>query len=309
MLLARFKNQLKKLVGDDYKSRLYIVGCSGGVDSVVLTHLLYRAKLSAVMAHVNYNLRGRDSQLDALHVQKLATQWNLPCYIHSVDLKSTLHKGESLQNVARQIRYVFFKNIMAAHESGAILTAHHAQDNLETVLMQLIKGVTPLGMPEINHHILRPMLTFDKQMIMTYAKKYRLTWREDASNATDDYLRNQIRHHVVPELYRIHKNMELQAVKSLDLARTLKSVYDESILKFQTNSVKETETGWYIDRHALQHFPGRIGVIQNLTGKYIPASELVKLLNITDVNRQVEFNRVSILFTQHAVEIILKKGY
>ncbi|QCX00094.1 tRNA lysidine(34) synthetase TilS [Aggregatimonas sangjinii] len=186
----------------------FLLACSGGVDSMVLAALCARANLKFAMAHCNFRLRGTESDADEDLVRKTASKYKVDFYITHFDTVGYVNKNKvSVQMAARELRYTWFTQIMDENTLGALVTAHHADDNLETFLINLsrgtgIEGLT--GIPPKNGNIYRPLLSFSREQIEAYARTERIEWREDASNAETKYLRNRIRHQIVPELKKLN---------------------------------------------------------------------------------------------------------
>jgi tRNA(Ile)-lysidine synthase len=188
---------------------LVIVGVSGGVDSMVLCHLLLAGGFRFRIAHINYGLRGADSNDDALFVKTWAAKNNVSFDFLEAKMEWAENKS-GIQQKARTIRYDWFSELSAQHNATAILTAHHQNDQAETILHNYIRGggVAALrGMLNVSNGIVRPLLSFSKEEILAYAKANNIAWREDRSNATNDYTRNYIRHEVVPALEKINPNV------------------------------------------------------------------------------------------------------
>lgn len=179
-----------------------ILALSGGIDSVVLLELLREAQIEFAVAHCNFGLRGRDSDQDQEFVEELARGRNLEVHTKAFDAKEHAKShGLSVQMAARELRYQWFDELLDKTESAFLLTAHHADDNLETFLINLsrgagLKGLT--GIPERNDRIRRPLLRYTRKEIEAFALEKGLSWREDQSNAQNKYLRNRIRNELVP---------------------------------------------------------------------------------------------------------------
>ena len=184
---------------------------SGGIDSVVLAHLCKASSVNFSLAHCNFNLRGEESDQDEVFVKNLAKQLQVEVFIQSfqTELYAKDHQL-STQLAARELRYRWFEELAEKHQFNYILTAHHANDSLETYLINTIRG-TGLngltGIPQQNGKIMRPLLSFDREQIQQYAKEQQIEWREDSSNASDKYVRNKIRHHVIPQLAEENPNL------------------------------------------------------------------------------------------------------
>lgn len=202
---AHIKNNFPELTKEPF-----LVAVSGGVDSIVLAHLCRKIGMEFGIAHVNFRLRGEESDADARFVADLAANWKVPFYSTSYDtmaIKDT--KKGSTQEIARDLRYTWFADLIQSEKYTYVITAHHADDDLETFLLNLMRGTGVKGLsgiPERRDFILRPLLEFSRSEILEFAQEYRLEWSEDASNESDIYRRNAIRHHVIPELARLQPN-------------------------------------------------------------------------------------------------------
>jgi tRNA(Ile)-lysidine synthase len=198
-MLAQFKTHITETFDFDSKSPI-LLACSGGCDSVVLGHLLVELGYSIIVVHVNFQLRGNDSEQDALFVAALAQSWSVPFYTKRVDVAQYRQAhGCSLQMAARDLRYAYFEHVRAQFNLQSIVVAHHADDDHETFLINLSRG-TGLsglsGMSAQNGYLCRPLLPFTRQEIEQWANDQNITWRDDVSNDSDHYERNFIRHHV-----------------------------------------------------------------------------------------------------------------
>lgn len=178
-----------------------VCAVSGGADSVALLWALYllREKLQFTLcaAHFNHQLRGEESDRDQAFVQELCDRYDIPLMVGSC---AVVAGEKGLEAAAREARYAFFSTL-----SGKIATAHTADDNAETVLMHLIRGTGLKGLGGISPvrgNVIRPMLTVTRQDVLAFLEEYCLTHIEDSSNETDAFLRNRIRHHVIPLLSR-----------------------------------------------------------------------------------------------------------
>ncbi len=206
-MLAEFQ----KHINDNFQELLtkrFLLACSGGIDSMVLVSLCMRSSLDFVIAHCNFQLRGVDSIGDEEFVHDFAKENNIPVCIKSFETDDYISQHKvSVQMAARELRYAWFTEIMEQDRIETLVTAHHADDSLETFLINLsrgtgIDGLT--GIPAKTDTISRPLLAFSKGQIEAYAQEEDLHWREDSSNAETKYLRNKIRHDIVPLLKELH---------------------------------------------------------------------------------------------------------
>ncbi|MCM3712187.1 tRNA lysidine(34) synthetase TilS [Sporosarcina luteola] len=202
--------------------RRVLVACSGGVDSVAL--LLFMAtireklRIEVAAAHVDHMLRGQESADDGKLVKGLCEKLGIPFFGGNVPVPSILNEeGGNMQDVCRTGRYAFFTEVMQAGHYDVLATAHHAEDQLETVLMQMSKGNTPFGIPLSRKidggSIIRPFLPAMKEELLTYVKERGAQFREDPSNDSDAYLRNRLRRHVAPVIMSENPSAALNTVK------------------------------------------------------------------------------------------------
>ena len=209
-MLDKLEKNLQNNFPNLQKSRI-LIAISGGIDSVVLAHLMHTLECTIGFAHCNFQLRGSESDADAVFVRKLADTLSATSFIKKMDTESyAKEKGVSIQMAARELRYDWFEEIANAHAYDYILTAHHKEDVLETFLINLTRG-TGLdgltGIPKKNGKIRRPLLCFSREEITAYAQQNKIAWREDKSNASTKYLRNKIRHDIVPILKDINPKL------------------------------------------------------------------------------------------------------
>ncbi len=185
------------------KETTILVAVSGGADSMVLLHLL-QAKSKVIVAHVNYGLRGEASSLDQQLVKDYCAPNNLPIEMYNVQAHE-LQKENSIQNQARNIRYNWFKELYKKYNCNYLATAHHANDNIETLLVNMARGAGLQGLAVMQTldelqgmQIFRPLLNYTKEEIIAYANQNNITWRLDASNLKNNYTRNKIRNELLP---------------------------------------------------------------------------------------------------------------
>ncbi|MFD1613783.1 tRNA lysidine(34) synthetase TilS [Gelatiniphilus marinus] len=243
-MLKLLKTHIKKDFAFLNKSKL-LVAISGGMDSVVLAHLCHQLHLNIALAHCNFNLRGGESDADEAFVLDLAKNLDLEVFIESFDTEAFAKNNKlSIQMAARELRYSWFDELAEQLGFDYILTAHHADDNLETFLINLsrgtgLEGLT--GIPAINNKLVRPLLPFSREAIETYAKAKNLKWQEDSSNASTKYLRNKLRHDVIPVL----KGVNLQWLKNFqNTLKHLKGTSDivaESVDVFLNKAIENMD--------------------------------------------------------------------
>jgi tRNA(Ile)-lysidine synthase len=231
-MLDKFKKHINSHLSFLNKNKI-LIAISGGLDSVVLTHLCHQLNLNIALAHCNFNLRGKESDADENFVFQLAEDLNIEVFIEDFDTKNYAKENKlSIQMSARELRYFWFDDLAEQLQFDYILTAHHADDNLETFLINLsrgtgIEGLT--GIPEINNNIVRPLLPFSRDKIETYAKDNQLKWREDSSNVSTKYLRNKLRHDVIPVLKEINPQLLQNFGRTLGFLQDSNEVLEDRI--------------------------------------------------------------------------------
>jgi tRNA(Ile)-lysidine synthase len=205
-----------------------LLAVSGGVDSVVMAFMFHEAGFRFAIAHCNFGLRGFESDEDERFVSKLADQLKVDFHVKHFDTADYAKQyGMSIQMAARDLRYYWFEEIRERYGFKYIATGHHSDDHAETVILNIVKGTGLTGLQGIkasNGKIIRPLWHFSRQQILQYAQKNGISFREDSSNPEIKYLRNKIRHKVVPVLKEMNPS------------------FTESIANLSEHSVKARET-------------------------------------------------------------------
>ena len=223
-----------------------LLAVSGGIDSVVLAHLFNQLKYNISIAHCNFKLRGAESDKDEVFVSNLGKQLNSPMYSKQFQTKKYEKEHKvSTQIAARNLRYSWFQDLINQHHFDYLITAHHADDNLETFIINLSRGTGLSGLtgiPAINNHIIRPLLPFSREEIYIYATKNSIVWREDESNSSNAYVRNKIRHQVIPVLKELNPNLLASFQKTTEHLSGSQHIIKTTIDEFKKkNLVKEDD--------------------------------------------------------------------
>lgn len=244
-----FQKNLEQL-NPDFKTKKYLLAISGGVDSMVLFHFFQSLNLKFDAAHINYGLRGKDSDEDELLVRKICKKDDAPFHLYKVSAKDQKPKN-SIQEWARNLRYDFFRKILKEENIEFIVTAHHLNDDLETFLINLskasgIKGLS--GIPSNENSILRPLLPFTKEEIYAFAKENKIEFREDLSNQKNDYLRNRIRNKITPKLLETNENFLENFGKSLSYLKETRNFVEDKIGDIEKEIISEKGTYLELDK-------------------------------------------------------------
>ena len=218
----------------------YLLAVSGGIDSMVLFDLFLKNNINFSVASCNFQLRGEDSDNDLKFVENICIKNSINLYstVLDVDKFSTMRKI-STQMAARELRYDFFKKILEKHKYSYIVTAHHLDDNIETIIFNFIKSTGYkglVGIPFNKNKILRPLINTSKEEIEDYAVSNNISWRLDKSNNSNKYSRNKIRNEVIPLLKEINPSLGKSLTESLKriqkLSHDIKTRIDLFIQKF-----------------------------------------------------------------------------
>lgn len=224
-----------------------LVAVSGGLDSVVLCDVVNRLGYTFSMAHCNFKLRGTESERDEAFVKQLAEQYKVPFHIHSFDTANFAAENKcSIQEAARQLRYDWFSELIrdfndrSGFKKMRLLTAHHLDDNIETLLMNFFKGTGIAGlraMQPATEKVARPLLWARKQALEDYARLAGLQWVEDSSNLEDKYSRNYFRHQLIPLVEKIYPQAMDNLTDNLERFRDIEKLYQLSVDRLVTHMI------------------------------------------------------------------------
>ncbi len=260
----------------------YIVAVSGGLDSVVLLHMMdtlhrHGSDLALVVAHVDHGMR-HDSDVDAWHVAALARKYGWPLEVKRLSLA----KGAS-EEVARKARYEFLEEVRQRHGADGIATAHHADDLVETIALNIGRGTGWRGLASLRSSIqrYRPLLGVSKASLVQYALEHNLTWREDDTNDDIRYTRNYIRHGITPKLDAASRKKLIELAKK---QRTLRRKIEAEVKKVVESLTRSDG----LSRHAMIMMPDEaaLEVLRHVTrGRHEPF-QLRRLLHFVRTGRQ-----------------------
>lgn len=219
-----------------------LLAVSGGVDSVVMVDLLHRSGFSFTIAHCNFQLRGEESERDEVFVQSLAEKYNCPIALNRFSTKAYAAEQKlSIQEAARELRYHWFAELAAQlsvniQQSSVIytLTAHHADDNIETLLMHFFRGTGIHGLGGIQpllkeQRLIRPLLPFRKKALLDYAVEHQLAFVEDSSNASDKYTRNYFRNQLLPQIREVYPQVEENLMANMERLQEATQLYEQAV--------------------------------------------------------------------------------
>lgn len=254
------------------KDKKLLIACSGGLDSVSLSYLMKELGYKIALAHCNFSLRGKESDTDEAFVETLAIKWNISFFSETFSTKEYAKNNKlSTQMAARELRYQWFDEILKDFKYDYVITAHHADDDLETFLINLsrgtgLKGLT--GIPTKNKTVLRPFLPFSRQEIFQFAKKEGLFWIEDSSNLSKDYLRNKIRLEVVPAYKESQSKLLQNFQKTQYFLKQSQVLVEDYIALVSRLIVTPTDNGIAFSIAKLQDLPSTEALLFQLLEPY-----------------------------------------
>lgn len=231
-MLQKFKQHLHQNFPFLEDSK-FLIAISGGIDSVVLAHLCGQLNLSFSLCHCNFNLRGQESDDDEAFVKSLAESLKTSVYTTSFETEKYATKNKvSIQVAARDLRYTWFYELLDANGYDYVLTAHNTNDNLETFIINLTRGSGLegfTGIPPVNQKSIRPLLAFSRDDITLFAIKNGIVWREDRSNASIKYVRNKVRHKVIPILKELNPHVLESFQNTIEYLNESQSIINDAL--------------------------------------------------------------------------------
>ena len=261
-MLNRFLSFIKKHALNS-EGEKWLLAVSGGMDSMVLLSLCHQAGFNMSVAHCNFNLRGEESAADAQFVKDTCFKLQIPYFEKHFDTKAyALASGISTQMAARDLRYAWFSELLKELSLDQLAVAHHAQDNLETVLLNLARGTSISGLRGMlpkTGNIVRPLLSFDREEIENFAKQEGVDWREDSSNASDNYKRNYLRHQVIPLFTELNAGFYTTFQNTLEKNLEVERVFQEKINALKPY-IEEVASGYRFSKDQIIH--SGIGALQ-----------------------------------------------
>jgi tRNA(Ile)-lysidine synthase len=336
-LVNKFKEYIKSENLFQPKDRL-LLAVSGGVDSVVLCELCKEAGFDFIIAHCNFQLRGEESTRDENFVKELGKKYWVEVLIKKFDTNDyVLQTKKGIQEAARDLRYEWFNELIGRQSSVVgrhILTAHHANDNIETVLMNFFKGTGINGLHGIlpkQGKLIRPLLFAKKEELKTFAEEHNLSFVEDASNITDKYTRNYFRNQLIPDLQKVFPQVENNLTDNIQRFKEIEVLYRQSIESHKKNLLEQKGAEVHIPVLKLlkseplstivyeiikdfgftaHQTPEVIALIESESGKYIQSSthKIIKNRKWLIISPNQSLGAQNILIEKEDKEILFNGG-
>jgi len=246
-----------------------LLAVSGGLDSMVMFHLLKDAGLTVGVVHCNFQLRGDESMADEELVREVCLRYNIPVYVKKFDTTDYAAAQKiSIQMAARELRYSYFEEVLEAEGYDFIATAHHFNDTIESIFLNLVRGTGIEGLAGIaskKGKVIRPLNFATREMILEYALQQKIFWREDSSNFSDDYQRNILRHHVMPRLKEMNPGFEETFRYTHERLLGAISFAQTYINGFQSSAVTVNDPKTTVDIRKIQQSPSPSVLLWELT--------------------------------------------
>ena len=249
-MLNKIQNIIDQFI-PELEGKKFLLAVSGGLDSVVLTHIFHKLRLNFAVAHCNFHLRASESDGDEKFVRDLATKLDALYFTVDFDTKKFAdEKGISIQMSARDLRYSWFKEIISKNKLDYIVTAHHKNDLIETFFINLIRGTGTeglAGMKVVDKNIFRPLLSITKEEILNYANENNLQWREDSSNQNNEYLRNKLRLDILPLFKELNPSFDYTMGENIYRINEARLLYQDIIEEKVKTFLVKNEFGFQLN--------------------------------------------------------------
>lgn len=240
------------------RGKRVIVACSGGADSIFLLHILNKLGFECIVAHCNFHLRGEESDRDENFVRDYCKNENLILTIKSFDtMNYAIDNKLSIEMAARELRYNWFEEVRKEYDAQAIAVAHHSDDSIETILLNLIRGTGLKGICGIrprNGYIVRPLLCINRNEIEEYLQSNHLGYITDSTNLENEYTRNKIRNIVLPILKEINPQIDSVMLSNAENFSAAESIYKYFIEKEKSSAVTVTDDSYIVDLKIVEKF-------------------------------------------------------
>ncbi|TMI93583.1 MAG: tRNA lysidine(34) synthetase TilS [Bacteroidetes bacterium] len=301
-LLQRYQEFIKKEHLFSPKDKL-LLAVSGGVDSVVLCELCKQAAYDFIIAHCNFQLRGEESERDEKFVRQLGEKYKVEIKVKKFETEKFAQENKmSIQEAARVLRYEWFGVLVDSSEFGVgkyehdsrlptfLLTAHHGDDNIETLLMNFFRGTGLHGLTGIPisgpstalAYIKRPLLPFSKKELIVFAKENKLQFVEDSSNLSSKYTRNFFRNEIIPAISKVYPQVNENLIENINRFKEIEKLYKLSISDIKKKLVKEKGSEWHIPVKQLMGYNNRALIYEIISDFGFTEKQIDEVLKLAE---------------------------
>ena len=257
----------------------FLLTVSGGADSVAMLDIFSGLGYDCIVAHCNFHLRGEESDRDECFVKDLAKKYSLPLFIKSFKTKEYATENSlSIEMAARELRYAWFNELCDEQNCDYIVVAHHAGDVVETVFINLLRGTGIkgiVGISEKNGKIIRPFLKYSREDIQDYLAYKGLSYCEDSTNIKTDYIRNKIRHNIIPVFKDINPVFLQTMLENTSRFRDVEALFKSKVKEIQSSIVSFKEDVTYIDLEGLVNSPATPTILFEILKEYNFGSKII----------------------------------
>ena len=285
-MLEHFLKQLR-IFFQGSKEKL-LLAISGGVDSIVLCELCHKSGYDFIIAHCNFQLRGEESERDEKFVRALGKKYNKDVIVQRFDTEEFAKKNKlSIQEAARELRYRWFEELIKEGKAKYTVTAHHADDNIETMLMHFFRGTGLHGLTGIPERssiasTIRPLLQFRKSELLDFAKENQLDWVEDSSNASNKYTRNLFRNEFLPALQKAFPQVEQNLLSNIERFKDADGLYQFAIQSIKKKLCKSRGNEVHIPIKQLLGFKNKAVIFEIIREFGFTDAQIDEVIKLTE---------------------------
>jgi tRNA(Ile)-lysidine synthase len=257
-----------------------LLAVSGGIDSVAMADLFSRSKNKCAIIHCNFQLRGKESDEDEKFTQALAAMYDMPFFCKKFDTPGfSRHHKISIQQAARELRYNWFEEVRHGKGYQLIATAHHKDDNLETFFINLVRGTGVKGLAGIKTRqgcVIRPLLFCGRKEIEVYIKENKLDFREDSSNKETKYLRNKIRHNILPLFEEVNPSFRQTMEENIHRFGEASDIFAAALAEIKKEMVSAIGNATYISIKQLNRYSFKSSILYEILKEYGFSSGIIE---------------------------------
>ncbi len=309
--LIQWKKYFSSLLPPNTKVLLAV---SGGMDSVVMADLFHTTKIPAVIAHANFHLRGEESNRDEQFVEALAAFYHLKFIVCEFDTALYAKENKlSIQEAARILRYKWFSELLAGNKEdetlSLIATAHHANDSIETMLINFFRGTGIAGLHGIlpvHEKIIRPLIFWKQEKLKLYAIENNISWVDDSSNESDKYTRNYFRHQLIPSIQKVFPDAEENLLGNISRFSEIETIYNEAIQAKKNKLLKQNGEEWILHIAALKKSKALSSILWEILKDFnFTASQVSEAIKLLDSNYGAHISSSSHRLIKHRNKLII----